>query len=271
MQRTIAVVRQGHDGGRRGGVGRLGDDHAWRAEGHQCRGRFTLEGHLLRSADGVVWNHHGTGMAPRIARLERHVEGTADSWLEARPRARVLRWIEIKVVAIVPQVDRAHHQQPIARARHRHTLRRALPGQVGRIEVDLSALDGGLGQAQPANSIVEAVGDQHRTRIAEHAEPARAVDLRRIGRTDVSEQTRSAPPGHCRDGAGREVDAANPLIEKVGDVKIALVEGRAPGTAELGLGDRRSISVGLVPGPGDGRDQVPGHLANPVIEAVGDV
>ena len=86
-------------------------------------------------------------MAARITRLERDVEGTADPGLEPRPRAGILRWIEIKVVAIGPQVDRPHHQQAIARAQHRHTLRRALAGQVGWIEIDLGALNRGLRQA----------------------------------------------------------------------------------------------------------------------------
>ena len=147
MQRTIAVVRQGHDRRCRGGVGRLGDDDPRRAERDQGRGGLTLESHLLWPANGVVWNHHGTGVAARIARLERDIERTADPWLEPGPRAGIFRRVQIEVVAIGSEVDRAHHQQPIAGTQHRHTLRRALAGQVRWIEIDLGALNRGLRQA----------------------------------------------------------------------------------------------------------------------------
>src|SRR5207247_1234017 len=123
------------------------DDNARRAERDQGRGGLTLEGHLLWPANGVVWNHHGTGVAARIARLERDVERTADPRLEPRPRAGIFRRIQIEVVAIGSQVDRPHYQQPIARTQHRHTLRRTLARQIRWIEIDLGALNRGLRQA----------------------------------------------------------------------------------------------------------------------------
>ena len=60
------------------------------------------------------------------------------------------------------------------------------------------------------------------------------------------------------------------MVEVVRDKEIGLIQGGAPGTTEFGLGNRRSIGESLGPGPGDGRDHVAGHLANPMIEAVGD-
>ena len=60
------------------------------------------------------------------------------------------------------------------------------------------------------------------------------------------------------------------MVEVVRDKEIGLIQGGAPGATEFGLGNGRSIGESLGPGPRDGRDHVPGHLANPMIEAVGD-
>ena len=60
------------------------------------------------------------------------------------------------------------------------------------------------------------------------------------------------------------------MVEVVRDKEIGLIQGGAPGATEFGLGNGRSIGESLGPGPRDGRDHVPGHLANPMVEAVGD-
>src|SRR5438128_9408514 len=134
-------------------------------------------------------------MAAGRARLESDLEGTTAPRLEPGLGARILGWIEVEVVPIGAEVDRAHDQQPAARARYRHTLRLAETGEVGGIEVDLCPLNAGLRDTEPADPAVEAVGHQHRPGIAEHAEAARAIDFRRVGRSDVSEQAADGRPG----------------------------------------------------------------------------
>jgi len=82
------------------------------------------------------------------ARLEGHLKGTAAPWLQPGLGAGVLSWIEVEVVPVGAEVDRAHDQEPAAGTGNGHALRLAEPGEVGGIEIELCQLDAGLGDAQ---------------------------------------------------------------------------------------------------------------------------
>ena len=157
-------------------------------------------------------------------------------------------------------------------------MRLALGREVGGIEIDLGPLNAGAGYAQPANPIVETVGDQHRAGAAEQVHPAGAVDFGRIRRADVAVEARRSDPGHGGDGLGGQVDAPHPIVQVVGDVHAAAVDGRAPGPIEVRLrqrtvGERRGAVTGhrvdQVGGRGAGAHGV--DPPDPVIEAIGDV
>src|SRR5687767_6158830 len=53
--------------------------------------------------------------------------------------------------------------------------------------------------------------------------------------------------GRTADGAGEVVDAADPLVERVGDVEVAgVVEFQRPGNSKPGLGGRPAIAAVVV-------------------------
>ena len=154
----------------------------------------------------------------------------------------------------------------------------AAPGQVRRIEVHLGPLDPGLRDAEPTDTAVEAIGHEHRARIGKHAETAWSVDFGRIGRAGVTLEPAASDAAQGRDRLAGDVDAADAVVEIVGDIDVALINRGAPGTVEVGL---RHAAVAEARGSisGDCLDHV-GRLRiganradppDPVVEAVGDV
>src|SRR5205807_4225251 len=137
------------------------------------------------------------------------LEGTGRARLESRLGASVLQGIEVEVVPVRAEIDRPHDQQPASGAGHGHTLRLAAPGQVCWIEVHLGPLDTGLRDAEPADAAVEAIGDEYRTRVAEHADTTWPGDFGCIGRAGVAFESGGADPAHGRDGLARNIAPAD--------------------------------------------------------------
>src|SRR5690606_27299138 len=123
-----------------------------------------------------------------------------------------------------------------------------------------------------AHPAVAAIGEVEVVVVVEGDAGGRR-DLRAGGVATVASEPCGAVADDRRDDA-RGVDLADPVVDRVGDVHVALaVEGHVEGLGQLCAGGRAAVAVG--PGgavPGDRRD-LPGRvdLANRVVQGVGDV
>src|SRR5581483_9184736 len=154
-----------------------------------------------------------------------------------------------------------------------------------------AAIAGVGGDAGAGEGRDDAVGGAHRTHdvvvLVGDVEVARGIERDGDGEVEgglrrgavVAAVAGAAVPGDGRDDAGRGIDAANAVVELIGDVEAAgAIDGEAEQSGERGLGGGAAIAdgVGLLraggAAAGEGRDHATGiDVAHDVAAGAGDV